>query len=321
MERANAHKKPVVVAFALTCDYENANERHYNFMVKGLLDVEEGLSRRNVPFFLVTKKKKRKEEKEDASSIPEAILSISKNAIEIITDCGYLRVLRIWRETLARKVSIPITEVETDVVVPVCAHLSSRPKLDVSAASFRAFALPKSFEHTENVDWMKLCLYGTQKMWKKLACRRWMRSTTDLRSSSTVESHLLLRRRRLQQPLKQTADDILSVLKTEFGLKETPNIPKCDKYHIGGEIEAMLKLDAFLDPVVLRKYGELRNDCSLGLQSHLAPTYTMVKFPFYTSPNAREGLRMHTKPMKRFKEASKSFWTNSSFEESWGFNS
>ena len=51
VERANAHKKPVVVAFALTCDYENANERHYNFMVKGLLDVEEGLSRWNVPFF------------------------------------------------------------------------------------------------------------------------------------------------------------------------------------------------------------------------------------------------------------------------------
>ena len=75
------------------------------------------------------KEKKRKEEKEDASNIPEAILSISKNAIEIITDCGYLRVLRIWRETLARKVSIPITEVETDVVVPVFAHLSSRPKL------------------------------------------------------------------------------------------------------------------------------------------------------------------------------------------------
>jgi len=272
VERANAHKKPVVVAFALTCDYEDANERHYNFMVKGLLDVKEGLSRRNVPFFLVTKKKKRKEEKEDASGIPEAILSLSKNAIEIITDCGYLRVLRIWREALARKVSIPITEVETDVVVPVFAHLSSRPKLDVSAASFRAFALPKSFEHTENVPDLEeiVPLWNAEDVKK---ARMSVMDVLDDRFAFVIDGRIASSSSSStpSTSAKQTADEILSVLKTEFGLKETPHIPKCDKYHIGGEIEAMLKLDAFLDPVVLRKYGELRNDCSLGLQSHLAP--------------------------------------------------
>ena len=273
MERANARKKPLVVAFALTCDYKDANERHYNFMVKGLLDVKEGLSRRKVPFFLVTKKKREEEKEREVQTeieagIPEAILSLSKNAIEIITDCGYLRVLRIWRETLARKVSIPITEVETDVVVPVFAHLSSRPKLDVSAASFRSFALPKSFEHTENVP----DLEEIPALWNKEDAENARVSafeTLNDRFAFVIDGKIASSSSSTAS--EQTAEDILSVLKAKFGLKETPNIPKCDKYHVGGEIEAMHKLEAFLDPVILRKYGELRNDCSLGLQSHLAP--------------------------------------------------
>ncbi|HUU38078.1 MAG TPA: deoxyribodipyrimidine photo-lyase, partial [Candidatus Desulfaltia sp.] len=46
---ANELRKPLVVFFALTEDYPEANERHYAFMLEGLKETQETLHGRGIP--------------------------------------------------------------------------------------------------------------------------------------------------------------------------------------------------------------------------------------------------------------------------------
>ena len=52
IEAANLLKRPVVVFFSLIPNAHHANRRHYQFMLKGLQDVAQGLRERGVGFVL-----------------------------------------------------------------------------------------------------------------------------------------------------------------------------------------------------------------------------------------------------------------------------
>src|SRR5215467_1583542 len=49
---ANELSLPLVVCFGLMDDYPEANARHYAFMLKGLADVQVGLSKRAIGFLV-----------------------------------------------------------------------------------------------------------------------------------------------------------------------------------------------------------------------------------------------------------------------------
>lgn len=108
---ANRLKKPLLVYFGITSAYPDANERHYHFMLEGLKDTEMALNERGIQMVVVNQ------------SPENGVIEVAKKACMVITDRGYTRIQRQWRDTAAKKLSeklaCPLFQVESDVVVPV----------------------------------------------------------------------------------------------------------------------------------------------------------------------------------------------------------
>jgi deoxyribodipyrimidine photo-lyase len=106
-QRANRLDQRLLVVFGLTDDYPEANLRHYAFMLEGLKDAQEALTKRGIK--MVVRK----------GSPEEVALEAGKDASLIVTDRGYMRRQREWREKVAAEAGCLVTQVESDVVVPV----------------------------------------------------------------------------------------------------------------------------------------------------------------------------------------------------------
>jgi deoxyribodipyrimidine photo-lyase len=104
---ANELKKPLIVLFGLTDSFPDANLRHYYFMLEGLRDTQAGLAIRGI--LMVIKKKS-----------PElAAVQFSKRACMVVTDCGYEKIQRTWRNYVYSHTDCQCAEVEADTIVPV----------------------------------------------------------------------------------------------------------------------------------------------------------------------------------------------------------
>ena len=126
--KANTLKQPLIVFFGLTDTYPEANERHYMFMLEGLKEVQGTLQKQGIKMVLQN------------ISPDQGVLRLAEDASLLVVDCGYLRLQRQWRQTVATRCSCPMMQVESDVIVPV--HLASS-KEEYSAATFR----PKIQKH------------------------------------------------------------------------------------------------------------------------------------------------------------------------------
>ncbi len=107
IERANELDKPLIVLFCITENYPSANSRHYRFMLEGLDDAAKKLSERGIR--LVFKK----------GEPAEAAADLSEEACLAVTDCGYTRTQRKWRDSASSLMRCPFIMVESDVIVPV----------------------------------------------------------------------------------------------------------------------------------------------------------------------------------------------------------
>jgi len=107
VQRANDLDQRLLVVFGLTDDYPEANLRHYTFMVEGLKDVQDALAKRGIK--MVIRK----------GSPEEVALDAGKHASLVITDRGYMRPQKEWRQKAAGEAGCLVTQVESDVVVPV----------------------------------------------------------------------------------------------------------------------------------------------------------------------------------------------------------
>jgi deoxyribodipyrimidine photo-lyase len=107
VQRANEMGQRLLVVFGLTDDYPEANLRHYTFMLEGLKDAQDSLKERGIK--MVVRK-----------GSPDGVaIEAGKNASLIVTDRGYMRPQKRWREKVAREVGCLVRQVESDVVVPV----------------------------------------------------------------------------------------------------------------------------------------------------------------------------------------------------------
>ena len=120
--RANGLKLPLLVYFGITPSYPMANARHYTFMAQGLAQTREQLKDRGIPMAV------------EALEPSEGAARIGKQAALVVTDCGYTRLQRQWRMSVARALRCPLIQVETDVVVPVS---TVSCKEEYSAAAIR----------------------------------------------------------------------------------------------------------------------------------------------------------------------------------------
>lgn len=130
IERANALGVPLVVLFGVTDNYPEANERHYAFMLEGLAGTARELKQRGIQ--LVVKH----------ASPERACVDLACEASLLVTDRGYLRLQRAWREQVAERVACEAMQVEGDVVVPV--DVVSR-KEEYAARTIR----PRIHQHLE----------------------------------------------------------------------------------------------------------------------------------------------------------------------------
>jgi len=107
IRKANELKKPLMVIFAISHNFPEANARHYHFMLEGIFETQKTLSRRGIKMAVV------------AGNPPEAAVAAANEACLAITDMGYLKIQRLWREEAAGKMRCALIQVESDAVVPV----------------------------------------------------------------------------------------------------------------------------------------------------------------------------------------------------------
>ncbi len=120
--KANDLNLPLLVFFGLTKDYPEANERHYYFMLEGLKEIKSKLAERGIQLIILDRP-------------PEfGAIELSKNASFMTVDRGYLKIERTWRKNVAKKIKIPLIQIESDVVLPI--EVTSE-KEEYSAATIR----------------------------------------------------------------------------------------------------------------------------------------------------------------------------------------
>ena len=154
IEIANHYKLPVIVAFVIMEDYPEANQRHYIFMLQGLMETRQRLKERGIRMVV------------ELGSADKTVPDFSKKAAAVVFDRGYMRHQRLWRKQVAQKISCRCIEVESDVVVPVAqaslkkeyAAYTIRPKIKRKLDSFlfpiRHLAVITSFvgNDTQGID-------------------------------------------------------------------------------------------------------------------------------------------------------------------------
>jgi len=106
--RSLAGDSPLFVAFCLVDDYPGATLRHYDFMLRGLMEVERDLAALNIPFVLL--------KGDPGREVPDMAARLGAGAV--VTDFDPLRIKRKWQADAASRLSVSLIEVDAHNVVP-----------------------------------------------------------------------------------------------------------------------------------------------------------------------------------------------------------
>ncbi|ABB23406.1 deoxyribodipyrimidine photo-lyase [Pelodictyon luteolum] len=122
--RAVADGAPLIVAFTLSPSFIGATFRQYDFMLRGLMEVERRLRELEIGFVLL--------EGDPAEAIVRFRESIGSGCV--VTDYSPLRISRRWKATAAAALPVLFIEVDAHNIVPC---LMASPKQEYSARTFR----------------------------------------------------------------------------------------------------------------------------------------------------------------------------------------
>lgn len=134
IQRANDLCKPLLVCFGLTDGFPEANLRHYSFMLEGLKEIKAELEKASIGFVVIKGRP------------DEVALLLGEKASAIVTDRGYLRVEREWRQRVAEKASCDFYQIESDLIVPV---EEASTKEEYSAATIRRKIMQRLEEYND----------------------------------------------------------------------------------------------------------------------------------------------------------------------------
>lgn len=134
IQMANDLRKPLLVCFGLTDGFPEANIRHYSFMMEGLKEVKAELEKASIGFVVIKGRP------------DEVVLLLGEKASAIVTDRGYLRVEREWRQRVAEKASCDFYQIESDLIVPV---EEASTKEEYSAATIRRKIMQRLEEYND----------------------------------------------------------------------------------------------------------------------------------------------------------------------------
>ena len=122
IEKANEKDQPLLTFFSIYGKYPNASYRHFRFMLEGMAEVERELEKRGIRIIV---------------KIGNPIKTISEYASDasmVVTDIGYTRINKEWMDELLEVAEVPISTVESNIVVPV---ETTSTKEEYSAATIR----------------------------------------------------------------------------------------------------------------------------------------------------------------------------------------
>jgi deoxyribodipyrimidine photo-lyase len=122
IEKANELEKPLIAYFGISNDFPNANYRHFYFLIQGLKETKLSLEKRNIKMVTLQE------------NCAKGAIKLSKNASLVLTDMGYLKIQREWREKVNSTIKCPLIQVESNVIVPV---ETASPKEEYSAGTIR----------------------------------------------------------------------------------------------------------------------------------------------------------------------------------------
>jgi deoxyribodipyrimidine photo-lyase len=122
---ARTLERPLVVLFQLVPGFPGATERHYAFLLEGLVETAATLEDRGIPFRL------RLHAGDPAEGV--AAFGAEAGAALVVSDENPLREPEGWRIRLAERLTVPFLTVDADVVVPSALF----PKLEYAARTLR----------------------------------------------------------------------------------------------------------------------------------------------------------------------------------------
>lgn len=108
-EQALVHSAPLIAAFCLTPSFSVAGRRHYDFMLRGLVEAEKGCRALDIPFVLLTG--------DPADEAPRFIRQVSAGLL--VVDFDPLRIRRNWIDAVTgSRIGIPVHEIDTHNIIP-----------------------------------------------------------------------------------------------------------------------------------------------------------------------------------------------------------
>lgn len=108
-QKAVELNKPLIVVFNLVDKFLRAEIRQFGFMIKGLREIENSLTEKNIPFKLLIGKHE--------ETLPQFIDEI--NCGLLITDFSPLKISRDWKSKVNENITIPFYEIDASNIVPV----------------------------------------------------------------------------------------------------------------------------------------------------------------------------------------------------------
>ena len=146
LEKAKEVNNDIIVAFALSDSFLNANLRHYDFLLKGLTNVQHLLAEKGIQFLLLT-----------GNPIQEIARIIEENDVSIlVSDFDPLQVKQQWKVKLNELIDITHFEVDAHNLVP-CWIASN--KQEFGAYTFRPKVkklIPTFFEEFPEIKGQKI---------------------------------------------------------------------------------------------------------------------------------------------------------------------
>lgn len=108
-ETAKQTNQNLQVVFCLTNNFQNATDRHYQFMIEGLKETEKALSGLGIEFKLLN------------GNIEEELVKYTQivKAGCLVTDFSPLRIGQTWRKGVAKNIEVAMYEVDSHNIVPV----------------------------------------------------------------------------------------------------------------------------------------------------------------------------------------------------------
>jgi deoxyribodipyrimidine photo-lyase len=123
-EEARWEQSPLVVVFCLVPEFLGATRRAYDFMLRGLEEVENELRRLNIPFLV---------RPGDPCAILPALIQ-KLGAAKLVTDFNPLRIKTAWEKAISAAIPIPFIQVDAHNVIPCW---TASPKQEYGAYTIR----------------------------------------------------------------------------------------------------------------------------------------------------------------------------------------